>query len=171
MASSPGICGAPLKAAREHRPGVRPSLSPASGAPRETIMTRCTKSYLLLPLLALCLTLAVSAQAATSASLQVTFGNAPHWTGIRGTRVSEMRDSERPGYDMFRYGGSYYAYNNEHWYKSRTVRGNYAIVEDRNVPREFSKVPRAHWKSYPAAWGDRNGNGNNNNGRGDGRSH
>ena len=141
----------------------------------ENIMTHRSKYSLLLPLLALCLTLAVSAQAATSASLQINFGSAPHWTGIRGTHVSEMRDSERPGYDMFRYGGMYYAYNDEHWYRCRTQRGNYVLIEERYVPREFSRVPRGHWKRYPAAWGDRHDNGDNgrgnNNGRGNGKGH
>ena len=130
-------------------------------------MTKRSKSFLLLPLLAVCLTLAVSAQAQTSTSLSVTFGNSPHWTGISGTHVSRIRDNERPGYDMFRYGGRYYAYNNDHWYSSRTVRGNYMPVEDRNVPNEFSRVPRRHWQHYPTGWVDRNDNGNN--GRGHGR--
>ena len=128
----------------------------------------------MLPILALCLVLAVSAQAATSASLQISFGNAPHWTGIQGTLVSEMRSSERPGYDMFRYGGMYYAYDNEHWYTSRTVRGNYKLIDDRAVPGEFAKVPPGHWKHYPPAWAGQNANGNgrgngNGNGRGNGK--
>ena len=133
-------------------------------------MTHRSKYSLLLPLLALCLTLAVPSQAATSASLQISFGNAPHWTGIQGTLVSEMRDGERPGYDVFRYGGMYYAFNNEHWYRCRTQRGNYIMIDERSVPGEFSKVPRGHWKHYPAAWGNRNDNGNNGRGNGNGNN-
>jgi hypothetical protein len=148
------------------------------------MMTHRSKSSLLLPLLALCLTLAVPAHAGTSASLQINFGTTPHWTSIQGTRVSEIRDSERPDYDIFRYGGMYYVYNDEHWYQCRTQRGNYIMIQERYVPREFSRVPRGHWKRYPAAWGDRydhvnngrghdngRGNGNGNNGRGNGKGH
>ena len=80
-----------------------------------------TKSRLFIPLLALSVTLATvaSTQAqdrrdspsmGTSATLQVTFGTNPHWVGVRGTRVREIRQSDRSDYDMFRYGGNYYAY-------------------------------------------------------------
>ena len=128
-------------------------------------MIRRTTKHLLLPLLALSMTLALAATAqaqgssGVSASLQVNFGSTPHWTSVRGTRVQVIRQGEqRPDYDMFRYGGSYYAYNNNHWYKSRRARGQYTMIDDRFVPREFSRVPRNHWHNYPSGWGDANGN-------------
>ena len=67
-----------------------------------------------------------------------------------------MRQSERPNYDMFRYGGNYYAYNNNRWYRSNRGNGGYAYINDRDVPREVSRVPRAHWQSYPTGWNDQN---------------
>jgi hypothetical protein len=94
----------------------------------------------------------------TSATLQVNFGTTPHWTSVRGTRVREIRQADRPGYDMFRYGGHYYAYNNNRWYTSNRDRGSYAPIDDRSVPSELSRVPRDHWQNYPSSWVDANGN-------------
>ena len=126
-------------------------------------MTRNRTRVLLLPLLALCLTFAgsgvASSQTSTSASLQISFGTAPHWVSVGGTGVRRIRDNEGPGYDMFRYGGSYYAYNNDQWYRSRTMRGQYSPIEARNVPRAFSKVPCNHWRHYPSNWSGQNNDG------------
>jgi hypothetical protein len=125
--------------------------------------------HLLLPLLVLGLSVALAAASqaqdrqhqgsgGTSASLQITFGTTPHWSGVRGTHVRMIRQAERPDYDMFRYGSYYYAYNNNHWYRSRQMRGNFSAIDDRSVPREFSKVPRDRWHSYPQGWSDQNDN-------------
>jgi hypothetical protein len=92
----------------------------------------------------------------TTATLQVNFGTAPHWSGVRGTHVQMMRQTERPKYDMFRYGRTYYAYNNNQWYRSNRMNGGYVYMNDRDVPREVSRVPRAHWQNYPSGWNDRN---------------
>jgi hypothetical protein len=112
-------------------------------------MTIHPKSLLTYPLLALALalvaatTLPAPASAAATASLQINFGNTPHWSGISGTRVREIRRSDRhPDYDMFRYGNRYYAYNNNQWYSSRRSQGSFAPMEERSVPRELSRVPR-----------------------------
>jgi hypothetical protein len=124
--------------------------------------------HLVLPLAALGITLALAATAqaqnrqyqgsgGTSASLQITFGSTPHWTAIAGTRVREIRQAERPDYDMFRYGNNYYVYNNNRWYMSRRVRGNFAYIEDRRVPSELTRVPQNHWRNYPMGWKDQNG--------------
>ena len=127
-----------------------------------------TKRHLLLPLLVLSLTLAMTAVVHaqdrhyqgsdnnTSATLQITFGSTPHWTGIRGTHVREIRQGERPDYDMFRYGGSYYVYNNDRWYRSRQMRGGFIAMDDRSVPAELRRVPRGHWRKYPSGWSDQN---------------
>jgi hypothetical protein len=126
---------------------------------------RSAKKLLFLPLLALSMTLAttVPAQAqGTSGSLQISFGNTPRWTGIPGSRVRVIRERERPNYDMFQYGGSYYVYQNDRWYSSRRARGNFVAMDERRVPQEISRVPRSHWRSYPAGWTDRD----RNNGRG-----
>ena len=36
------------------------------------------------------------------------------------------------------------------------MRGGYAAINDRDVPREFSRVPREHWQNYPAGYADQN---------------
>lgn len=110
--------------------------------------------HLVLPALTLGLTLAgwtpVHAQDAT---FQVRFGTRrPHWESVRGTHVRVVRDTDRPDYDVFRYQGNYYAYNNNRWYRSRHQDGDYVVVEDRDVPRDFSRVPRERWRNYPQTW-------------------
>jgi hypothetical protein len=118
------------------------------------------KTHLLFPLLALGLTLAIATSAyaqyqgssSTSATLRVSFGTAPHWAVISGTRVEGIPQAERPDYDMFRYDGNYYAYNNNRWYTSRADRGEFTAIDDRSVPSELSRVPRDHWRNYPSGW-------------------
>jgi hypothetical protein len=129
------------------------------------------KTHLLFPLLALSLTLAAagSVQAQdrhysndaprvqdhdANMTFQVDFGGNPRWSGIRGTRVQEVRGTNRPQYDMFRYGGAYYVYNDDRWYMSRRARGQFVAIDDRNVPRAFSQVSRDHWRN--TTWMDHN---------------
>ncbi len=90
-----------------------------------------------------------------SATLQVRFGTTPHWSSVDGTRVERLPDAERPGYDMFRYDGNYYAYNNDRWYMSPRESGEFQGIEERFVPSELSRVPREHWRNYPSGWRDR----------------
>ena len=89
------------------------------------------------------------------ATLQVTFGSRPRWGSVSGTRVMEVRSRQRPDYDVFRYGSSYYAYNNDRWYMSNRWDGTYSYVDERSVPRELRRVPRNHWRHYPQGWQDR----------------
>ena len=122
--------------------------------------------HLLLPLLALSVTLAWTASVraqdrqhqgpgGTSATLRINFGTAPHWVDIPGTRVRTVREQERPGYDVFQYGGSYYAYDNDRWYRSSRESGDFREIDESSVPSEFSSIPREHWRSYPSRWQDR----------------
>jgi hypothetical protein len=92
-----------------------------------------------------------------SMSMEVSFGTKPHWTGIHGTHVKEIRQGERPDYDMFHYGSNYYVYNNNRWYTSRQSSGRFTYVEDHSVPSELSKIPRDHWRNYPQGWADQYG--------------
>ena len=123
------------------------------------------RAHRLVPLLALSVTLAVAASVQAqerhdqgsggpSVSLQINFGTAPHWEGIRGTRVQAIRREDRTDYDMFHYGSYYYVYNNsnDRWYRARRWRGRFMLIEDRLLPRELRKVPREHWRNYPSAW-------------------
>jgi hypothetical protein len=92
----------------------------------------------------------------TSATLQITFGSSPHWAGVSGTRVEAIPVAERTNYDVFRYGGSYYAYNDNQWYMSPRESGSFVVIDARSVPAELSQVPRENWRNYPAAWGTQN---------------
>ena len=85
-------------------------------------------------------------------TLQVSFGSAPHWVSISGTRVEEMPQAERPDYDMFRIDGSYYAYDNDRWYMSREDHGDFTAIDHDAVPSGSSRVPREHWHTYPSGW-------------------
>jgi hypothetical protein len=95
----------------------------------------------------------------TSSTLRVDFGRSLHWTSIPGTRVEELPMSERPRYDVFRYGGSYYAFDNDRWYMSARERGDFQEIDDRNVPDEFTAISREHWRNYPTRWHGRSGLG------------
>jgi hypothetical protein len=86
------------------------------------------------------------------ATLQVAYGRNARWWTIRGTRVAELRGAARLDYDVFRYGGVFYAYNDAQWYRGRTGRGQYRAIAQRNVPYELSRVPRGNWRDYPASW-------------------
>jgi hypothetical protein len=88
-------------------------------------------------------------------SFMVSFGTRPRWSGISGTRVERIYGAERPGYDVFRYGGSYYAYNDNRWYMSANESGQFALIDDRSVPSEFSRVSRENWRHYPSQWDNR----------------
>jgi hypothetical protein len=117
------------------------------------------KMHLVVPMAALIalVALAAPAPARAATSLQISFGSSPHWVGVNGTRVREIRPGDRSDYDMFQFGGAYYAYNNNdgRWYMSRRARGRYRMISDRDVPSDFRRVPRNHWRNYPSSWEDR----------------
>jgi hypothetical protein len=127
------------------------------------------KASFLVPLLALGMTLATVATVRaqnrpyerrqdSQTSLTITFGSRPHWVGVPGTSVREIRQGDRTDYDMFRYGRTYYAYNsaNDRWYASRGWRGEFVMIDDRSVPQELRRIPRNHWRNYPVSWDRRN---------------
>ena len=92
--------------------------------------------------------------AGATRSMDVQFKTSPHWVGIPGTKVREIRASDRPDYDIFLYGGRYYIFRDGQWYMSRKPRGRFLAIDVRLVPAEFSRVPRGHWHNYPSAWVD-----------------
>ena len=94
----------------------------------------------------------------TSAFLQITFGRPPRWVRARGTQVDYLPSSEYPNHDVFRYGGTFYAYSGNRWYSSPRESGNFTMIDERAVPSELTKVPRQHWRNYPAGWGNQQGN-------------
>jgi hypothetical protein len=94
-----------------------------------------------------------------SATLQVRFGGSPHWMGVNGTHVETVPMAERPDYDVFRYSGTYYAYDGNRWYTSARESGQFTMIDDRDVPAEFSRVPREEWRQYPGTWNNANNSG------------
>lgn len=85
-------------------------------------------------------------------SFRARFRTTPRWTYVRGTRVMDLRSAERPDYDLFRYGGSYYAFRNQRWYMTQDIRASFSPIQRRQVPREFRRIPESHWNDYPDYW-------------------
>lgn len=96
--------------------------------------------------------IASTAFAQVSGSFRVSFGTSPRWETVPGTQVYVVRDVDRPNYDIFRFGGSYYVYSNDRWYTSRRMNGDFVYITDDRVPYELSLVPRERWRSYPSRW-------------------
>jgi hypothetical protein len=53
--------------------------------------------------------------------------------------------------DLFRYGQYWFAYTRGYWYRARSHRGPYALLEVHKVPRAIIGVPRKLWKHHPLA--------------------
>lgn len=53
--------------------------------------------------------------------------------------------------DLFRYGQYWFAYDHGYWYRARTHRGPYTVLDVRKVPRAILGVPRSFWKHHPLA--------------------
>ena len=53
--------------------------------------------------------------------------------------------------DLFRYGQYWFAYTRGYWYRARSHRGPYTLMEVRRVPRAIIGVPRRLWKHHPLA--------------------
>jgi hypothetical protein len=70
----------------------------------------------------------------------------PEVVVVPGTSVYVVENSR---YDVFRYRGRYYVYNDGYWYRARSYRGPFAVVDVRSVPRRVLVVPARHWKHHP----------------------
>jgi hypothetical protein len=60
-------------------------------------------------------------------------------------------DQVRYDGDLFRYGQYWFAYDHGYWYRARSHRGPYVLMEVRRVPRAILGVPRSYWKHHPLA--------------------
>lgn len=98
------------------------------------------------------ITLASAASAQVSGSIRISFGDNPRWVTVPGTRVDVIGDYNRPDYDMFRYGGRYYVYQNDRWYSSQRMTGDFVIINDDLIPQDITMVPRERWRHYPERW-------------------
>ena len=59
------------------------------------------------------------------------------------SRVYVVRNA---GYDMFRYGRFWYVTEDGYWYRARSARGPFRVVDARRVPQPIYYVPAHHWK-------------------------
>jgi len=91
---------------------------------------------------------------------RVVFQSQPRWIGVPGTNVMVTSSQQRPAYDLFRLGSTYYIYNSGYWYSSNRWDGAFTAIDQRSVPADFMNVPRAYWNDY--TWASQTGNGNNN---------
>lgn len=69
----------------------------------------------------------------------------PEMVRVPGTRVYY---SETDTYDVYRYGSSYYVYDNGYWYRSSRLNRPFVFVQRQSVPRSVIYVPqkyRRHW--------------------------
>jgi len=76
----------------------------------------------------------------------------PHWTFVSGTNVEEVSGPYRPDYDVFRYHHVYYVYSNGRWYSARHWGDTFVMIDAAAVPADLMRVPRNHWRNYPADW-------------------
>src|SRR5262245_14499685 len=97
---------------------------------------------------------------ATRVGINVSIGNAPpppvvivreqpRCVVVPGSTVYVVEDEDEIPYDMFRYGVYWYVYNDDYWYRARSYRGPFVVVESRYVPRAIISVPARHWKHHP----------------------
>ena len=81
---------------------------------------------------------------------RVVFYQRPHMILVPGTPVYVVDYDERPAYDMFRYGGYYWIYDDNYWYRASRYNGPFVYVETRYVPEPIYYVPAREWRSYPS---------------------
>src|ERR1041384_676268 len=84
----------------------------------------------------------------------VVFHSRPHRIYDRSSSVYVIDDPSLGGYDAFQYGGYYWIFNDGYWYRSRTWRGGFQVVDARYVPVQLYRVPAQRWKNHPsyASW-------------------
>ena len=109
-------------------------------------------------LVALSIAVPVVAQASTDVRVNIGLGNAPppvvvvrqepHVVVVPGTMVYVV-DDDRYGYDYFHYGVFWYIYNDGYWYRARSYRGPFRVIEVNYVPRAIFNVPPGRWKHHP----------------------
>ena len=66
---------------------------------------------------------------------------------VPGTDVYEV-DNDL-GYDMFRYGPTWYVSYDSYWYSAPSYRGPFTLIRARSVPRRIYDVPVSRWHHHP----------------------
>lgn len=102
------------------------------------------------------------------------FQRRPQMVVVPGTQVYYIQDSDYSDYDVYRYGGYYFAFSDGRWFRASSYRGPWIYVRGRSVPRQIYMVPtdyRRHWhgdRNYwrrhdvDRGWQDNNRNDNRN---------
>lgn len=79
----------------------------------------------------------------------IVFHEEPRWVMVPGSRVYMVEEEDQPAYDVFRYGGWYFIYNDGYWYRSTRWSGPFMAVRERFVPRPIMLVPSERWHQHP----------------------
>ena len=77
---------------------------------------------------------------------RIVIAERPEFIAVPGTLVYTVANTN---YDVFRYNGTYYAYNDGYWYRSSKTSGPYVVVDVRSVPQTILRVPAKTWKNHP----------------------
>ncbi len=75
------------------------------------------------------------------------FAGTPRIAVVPNTRVSRLLEARDQ--DVFRFGGTWYAYSKNFWYRAAQLEGPYHVVDVTLVPRAVLFVPPAWWKHHP----------------------
>ena len=105
---------------------------------------------------AFALCLALPAFAATDFRVRVNLGNAPpppvvyvnhapRTVWLPAARVSVVSDPDFDD-DYFQVGAYWYVYRAGYWYRARSWRGPFTVIDDRYVPTSITMVPARHWR-------------------------
>lgn len=105
--------------------------------------------------------LAVPAMANTDLHVSINLGNAPpppvvvvqhaprtEWLPEQRVYVANDPDFDD---DYFQCGMFWYVNHGNYWYRARSWRGPYTVIETRYVPQSVMVVPARHWRHHP--WG------------------
>jgi hypothetical protein len=103
--------------------------------------------------------LTAPAWAGTNVGITVNIGDAPPPPVIavrsepRLVYVSDARcwvvADDRWQDDCFKHGSHWYTYHDGWWYRSKSWRGPYRVIEERYVPVAVHRVPARHWRHEP----------------------
>jgi hypothetical protein len=78
----------------------------------------------------------------------VVYREAPPVVIVPRSGVYVVRD-DRCNYDFFRYGVYWFIWNDGYWYRARSYRGPFQVIEARYVPTAIWNVPSRHWRHHP----------------------
>jgi hypothetical protein len=104
--------------------------------------------------------LSVPAIAATDLRVNINLGNAPpppvfvvqhppRTVWLPEERVYVVNDTDFGGDDCFQYGGFWFVFHDNYWYRARSWRGPFTVIQPRYVPQQVFSVPARRWKHHP----------------------